>query len=247
MPMTFHGIEQCRLRDRAQQRPHGRSAGGIQPQRAVGLHHVAMRAHPGGLAAAGGEAPLAGDAVAARHGDRLRLVRRSPGDDGARIGEDRAHRLRRQERRDQRRAVGDEDVPADRAVVPADLLDRAQIDPWFQLVAIDRARQQHAAQPRGVQLRQQRLGNALRALDRIGGGLDRGAKFARAGNGVGGGRCDKVHAALAARAGARCQLATCRSKGRRHPRPGPVRRKGRTGNLSPRSYWVEIAGLRFAS
>ena len=198
-------------------------AGGIQPQRTVGLHHVAMRAHPCRLTAAGSEAPLTGDAIAARHGDRLRLVRRSPGDDGARIGEDRAHRLGRQERRDQRRAVGDEDVPADRAVVAADLLDRAQIHPWFQLVAIDRARQQHAAQPRGVQLRQQRFGNALRALDRIGGGLDRGTKFARAGDGVGRGWCDEVHAALAARGARAVNLARRRHTRGRTCRTGRVR------------------------
>ena len=200
-----------------------------------------MCADPRGLAAAGSEAPLTGDAVAARDGGRLRLVRRPPGDDGARISEDCTHGLRRQERRDQRRTVGDEDVPADRAVVAADLLDRAQIHPWFQLVAIDRARQQHTAQPRGVQLREQRFGNALRALDHIGGGLDRGPKFARASNGVGGGRCDKVHTALAARAARAVNLRLVAAKGGRHPRPGAVRRAGRTGNLSPRSYWVEIA------
>ena len=192
-------VDQRRLRHGEQQRPHRRPAGGVQPKRTIGLHHVAMRAHPRGLSAAGCEIPLAADAIAARHGGRLRFVRRSPGDDRAWVGEDRAHRLGRQEGRDQCRAVGDEHVPADRAVVPADFLDRAQIDPGLHLVAIDRARQQHAAYARGVQLRQQRLGDALGALDLIGGSLDRRAKFARPRCMIVCGRVDVVHAALAAR------------------------------------------------
>ena len=78
----------------------------LQAQRAVGLHDVAVRADPGGLAVAGGEMPFAGDAVAARRGDQLVLVGRTPGDQAARIAVDRARRLERNEGRDQGRAVG---------------------------------------------------------------------------------------------------------------------------------------------
>ena len=59
-----------------------------------------------------------------------------------------------------------------------------EVDPGFHLVAVDRTRQQHAADARGVQLRQQRFGNALGAFDLIGGGLDRGTEFSRACNRV---------------------------------------------------------------
>src|SRR4029077_7787957 len=39
--------------------------------------------------------------------------------------------------------------------------------------------------PRGMELRQQRLGDALRALDLVRRGFDRGTEVARAGNGIG--------------------------------------------------------------
>ncbi len=136
---------------------------------------------------------MAGDAVASRDCGRLRLVGWAPGNHRSRVGEDGAGGFGRQERRDQGGAVGDEYVPADGAVVAADLLDRVEVEPRRQFIAIDGAGQQHAAQARGMDLRQEGLGDALRALDFVGGGSDGGAEFARAGNGVGGGWGHEVH------------------------------------------------------
>ncbi len=167
---------------------------------------MAVRAHPGGLPAAGGEIPLTRDAVAARHRDRLGRVRRSPGHHSTRISENRLHRLRREKRRDQRGAVGDEHVPTDRAIVAADLLDRLQIHPRRHLIAIDRARQQHATDARGMDLRQQWFGDALRALNFIRRSFDRRAEFSCTGNRTMGCGTDVVHATLAARPAASVNL-----------------------------------------
>ena len=76
----------------------------------------------------------------------------------------------------------------------ADLLDRVEVEPRRQFIAIDGAWQQYAAEARGMDLRQERLGDALRALDLVGGGSDGGAEFARASDGVGCGRGHEVHA-----------------------------------------------------
>ena len=190
-------LDMRRALRREQQGADDRPAGGIAPQRAVGLHHLAVRAHPGGLAAAAGEVPLAGHAIAAGHRVRLAGVGRSPGHHRARVGEDGVHRLRLQERRDQRRTVGDEDVPAHRTVVPADFLDGAQIGPRVHLVAVHRAGQEHAAQPRGVDLRQQGLGDALGALDLVRRGDDGRAQRTGARDRVGGAGvepADNIHA-----------------------------------------------------
>ncbi len=84
--------------------------------------------------------------------------------------------------------------------MPADLLDGTQIHPRLGLIAIDRTWEQHAAHARGMQLRQQWFGNALRAFDRIGGRFDRGAEFTGARERVCNGWGDVVHRALAARA-----------------------------------------------
>ena len=148
--------------------------------------------------------PFAGDPVAARGGDGAVLVGRSPGDQAARIAEDRARRLERDVGRDQRRAVADESVPADRAVEAGDLLDRAQVGPGLDLVAADRARQQHAEQPRLVQLAQKRFGDVLRALDLIGRRREGGTQGARACDRIGFGDdrqgSDSAHAQRSAKA-----------------------------------------------
>ena len=141
-------VDRRRLGLGHQHRAHGRPAEAVEAQRAVGLDDVAVGADPGGLAVARREMPFAGDAIAAGRGDELVLVGRSPGDQAARIAVDRARRLERDEGRDQGRAVGHEHVPAQRAVVAGDLLDRRDIDPGLDLLAAQRARQQQAEQPR---------------------------------------------------------------------------------------------------
>ncbi len=158
---------------------HDRAARGVQPERSVRLNDVRVRTHPVGLAAAAGEVPFAADAIAAGDGDRLACVGRTPGDDGTGIVEDRMHRFGIEERRDQRHAVADEQVPAERAIVPADFLEGAEIHPGFDLVAVHRARQEHAAQAGCVQFAEQGLGNFLGAFDLVRGGGDGGGQITR--------------------------------------------------------------------
>ena len=154
---------------REQQRFHRWPAEPVEPAAAIRLNHIAMRAHPGGLTRAAGEMPLAADPIATRNGRGGILVGRSPGDPAARIVVNRLRGAERNERRDQRRAVGDEQVPADRAVVTADLLDRPQINPWLDLIASRRAGQQHSRQTRLDDFRQQRRGDLLIPLDLVSG------------------------------------------------------------------------------
>ena len=59
-----------------------------------------------------------------------------------------------------------------------------EIHPGFDLVAVHRARQEHAAQARRVQFAQQRLGDSLGAFDLVRGGGDRAGQIARPRNRV---------------------------------------------------------------
>src|SRR5260221_8744759 len=126
--------------------------------------------------------PFAAHQVSTRGGYGAMVVGRTPGDEAAWIRVDGARRVERNERRDQGRAVGDEDVPADRAVEARDLLDRAEVEPRLELVAADRTRQQHAVDARVVELAECRLGNLLIALDFVGYGGNSGADSACAGH-----------------------------------------------------------------
>ena len=147
----------------------GRAAVAIEAQGAVGLHHLAMRAHPGSVAAAAGEIPGAGEAVAVGDDGGACGVGRPPGDEGAGVGEDRLRHARLQERGDQGGTVGDEHVPRHRGIVAGDLLYGQHVGAGLHLVAAGRARQQHARHARVVQLGQKRRGDAPRVLDRVGG------------------------------------------------------------------------------
>ena len=92
------GVVDRRLRRPEQHGAHHRPSGGIEPRLAVALVDLRMPAHPGGVGAAAGEPPFAGDAVAAV--DHLRLGRaagRSPGDDRFRRAEHLARDLRIEE------------------------------------------------------------------------------------------------------------------------------------------------------
>ncbi len=123
---------------------------------------------------------------------RTRGIGRTPGNDGAGVGEDRPGRLKIDERGDERRAVGDEKVPSHGCIVTADLLDGSKIDPRIDLIAIDGARQQHACEARLVQLRQERLRNPAGALDFIRDGSNGSSQAASASYRVGAGAV--VHA-----------------------------------------------------
>ena len=151
-----------------QQRARGRAAETVQPQRSIRLDDLAVRAHPVRLTAAAGEMPLAADLIAARDGPRLILIGRPPGDIVTRIRVDRPGGFQWNERGDKGRAVGDEQIPANRAVMAADLLDRAKIRPRLNLIAANRKRQQHACQPSLMDSGQNRFRNGLGALDLVG-------------------------------------------------------------------------------
>ena len=144
----------------------------VQPQRAVGLDDGAVRAHPAGMAAAAGEIPAAGDAIAARHRDRLAVVGRAPGAGRARIAEHLARGVEAEIRREQPDAVGDRHAPADRAVGSGQFPDRQHIVAGLDLVAADRARIEHAKQPGFVQPLEHLLGDPPGALGRVGRGGD---------------------------------------------------------------------------
>src|SRR5258708_34257693 len=96
--------------------------------------------------------PFAAHPVSTRGGNGAMLVGRTPGDEAAWIRVDGARRVERNERRDKGRAVGDEDVQADRAVEARDLLDRTEVKPRLRRAAADRARQQHAVDARAREL-----------------------------------------------------------------------------------------------
>ena len=147
-PIVRHVSSRVACSSRKQQRADGGAAEAVEPERAVRFEHVAVRAHPASLPAAAGEIPLAGQAIASVNRPRARSVRRSPGHDAARIGEDGTIGRRLQKGGDQGRTVGDEYIPRDRGVVPGELFDRRHIDRRFRLVAARRTRQQHAEQPR---------------------------------------------------------------------------------------------------
>ena len=141
-------VDQRRLLGGEQERADRRLAAAIAAQRAVRLDHVGVRAHPARVAAAAGEVPGAAEPIAARHARRPRSVGRPPGHDGARVGEDRPRHALLQKGCNQRRAVGDEHIPGQRAIVPGNLLDRPKVGPRLRLVAAGRARQEHAQEPR---------------------------------------------------------------------------------------------------
>src|SRR5258705_10442793 len=109
--------------------------------------------------------PFAAHPVSTRGGNGAMLVGRTPGDEAAWIRVDGARRVERNERRDQGRAVGDEDVPADRAVEARDLLDRAEVEPRLELVAAARTRQQHAEEARVGVWAAVRRGNCMSVFD----------------------------------------------------------------------------------
>jgi hypothetical protein len=177
-PNWVPGVEQGGLFGREQPAAQDRPAGIVETQQAVRLDDAAMRPDPGGMAAAAGEIPAAADPVATWHRDRFRLVRRTPGDRGARIAPDCPRNLRRKIGRDQPGRVGDRNAPAYRAVGPRQFLERQHIGAGLDLVAVDRARQQHAEEARLVQRIQKGHGQSPGPLDLIGGGFDRRGEIA---------------------------------------------------------------------
>ena len=107
-----------------------------------------MRAQPGRVMAAAGEAPLAGDAIAAL--DRLRLersARRTPRQNARGRPEDLARHVRRQIRGRHRAAVVLAHHPADGGVRRGDRLGHRRERHRPQFRAADRARLQHAEEP----------------------------------------------------------------------------------------------------
>ncbi len=144
-----------------------------------------MRADPAGMPAAAGEIPAAGNPVAAGHRDRPRLVGRAPGHGRARVAPDLARRGEVHIGRDQPGAVGDRHAPGDRAVGPRQLLDRAYIGAGLDLVAADRARQQHAEEPRLMERVEEARRQPPGRFDRISGGKDRRGEVAGARQRVG--------------------------------------------------------------
>src|SRR6185312_1390084 len=75
------------------------------------------------------------------------------------------------------------------------LLDRAQVDPWFDLVAARRSGQQHARQPRLDDRRQQWRWDVLIPLDLVSGFGDQWADLPRPRDGIEASRCgaDIIH------------------------------------------------------
>ena len=121
------------------------------------------------MPAATGEIPSAGEAIAAGDSRRARGVGRPPGDERTRIAEDSARNIGFQKRCDQRRAVGDEGIPGDRGIVTGKRLDHLKACAGLGLPTADGTRKKQSQQLRVVQLRQQRLRNAARFFDRVGG------------------------------------------------------------------------------
>ena len=154
---------------------------GSEARAAVLLEDRAMGAEPGRMAAAGGEAPLPGDPVAAIDGDALAGPGqfRPPGEDAARRPKDFAGDLGRQIGRGHRAAGILPEAPGRAAVaLPEDFEDRG-IGQGVELGAADRSRQQH---PEDAAL-DQRLDDLRRhlaaALDRVAGGGEHRLQFAR--------------------------------------------------------------------
>jgi len=184
---TARSSARCRAGSPHHRKQEGADRGpaeAVEPQCSVRFEHMAMRAHPAGLPAAAGEIPLAGQAIAGVDRGCSRIVWRSPGHDAARISKEGVIDGRLQIGGDQGGTVGDEYVPGDRGIVPGELFDRRHVGRGLRLVAARRARQQHAKQPRVMEPSQQRLGDALRALDLVGRGGDLRPEFAGAGDRV---------------------------------------------------------------
>jgi hypothetical protein len=171
-------VEQHGLLDRKQPGPHRRPAGIVEAPRAVGLDNRTVRTHPGCVSAAAGEIPAAGDPVAAWNRDPAAIVRRTPSAGRPHIAEHDARRVEVEIRRKETDAVGDRHAPADRAVGPRQFPDRVNIGRGRDLVAADRARVEHAEEPRGVQFVDQRLWDTPDALGFVRGSGDRRRQLA---------------------------------------------------------------------
>ena len=125
---------------------------GAAPGRAVGLLDGTVAAEPGGMAAAAGEAPRAGDAIAAVHRDRARVIARAPGQHRARGAEDLARGLRREIGRGHGAAGGLAEAPRRARVVPGDLLDDLDEREGIHLAPVEEAGQEQPEE-RGVEER----------------------------------------------------------------------------------------------
>ena len=127
----------------------------VEARTAVGLEDRALRAQPGGMAAAAGEGPYAGRAIAALDGHRLGLRAGSPGQHGARIAEDSMGDRRIEVGRRHGAAAGLAQAPGGAGVGRGDGLDDVEERDRIGLEPALRARQQQAEQACLVQRVQQ--------------------------------------------------------------------------------------------
>ena len=146
---------------------------GVGLARAVGQEHRAMCAEPGGVAAARGEGPHAGDAIAAFAFDGAHPGARPPGQHRTWIVAEDLLRHRHGEIGCRHRAAaGLAQAPGGRGVCLGDGLDDMEEGDRIGLDAVGRARHQQAEQPRLVQLVQKGVWQAALFLDLVRGGLD---------------------------------------------------------------------------
>ena len=162
--------------DLARRHQHGAldlPALGVEPRRAVGLPDRAMRAEPGGMPAARGEGPHAGDPIAALAFDGAHPRPRPPGQHGARIvAEDLLRHRHGEIGRRHRAAAGLAQAPGGRGVGLGDGLDDMEEGDGIGLDAVGGTRHQQAEQPRLVQLVQKGRRQAALFLDLVGRRLD---------------------------------------------------------------------------
>ena len=157
---------------------------GGQPGLAVRLVDRAMSGEPGGVAAAAGEMPMAGNEKAAIGGDRAASRRkRAPGEKGRRR-ENLARRVRLERGREGRADRGLGHAPRRAGLGPGDLLDGFDEGRRRHLLAAEGARQQHMEQA-GLAEGCDHLGRQFaRGLDFGGGGFQAGCEGARPGNAI---------------------------------------------------------------
>src|SRR6266446_8251979 len=203
-----------------------RAAVRVEPRGAVRLEDRDMRAEPGGVPAAGGEAPAPGDADAAFDGHTAPRARqfRSPGEDAARWPEDLARHRWVEIGGGHRAARILPQTPGGRGVGLGDLLEHLDIGQRIKLGAAQRTRQQHAEKA----ALDQRLDNPLRKLapllDLVRGGCQHRRDFAR------------PYQVIDGRVGA-AQI----ERGRRHH----VLRLGALLSLRLKLHRMELSGRRF--
>ena len=136
---------------------------------------------------AAGEAPVAGDAIAAVADDGPRLgIVRPAGRDRARVAEHGAGDLRFDIGRRHRHARTLADAPGDAGVALRDRLHHLEQGRRLDLLAVAGARDQQAEQPRLVQRVEHVVGNAPLAFDAVAGAVDQRDQLARPADQLGG-------------------------------------------------------------